>query len=332
MKKLLLFAALAAAATTLNAADTVTLDLTKAVGAPLQFDADNGAWTGTYDDDAEVIESQCFIFTHSSMADYDTWWGFTASNSADNARKEDTMKYQYSNMNAGGIVLDESGNVKLDEWGQPEVSKDVPYIVAYYKAYMAKRPCSIIFNDGKAHETQSMYVNLSSYPYYVLEYGNPFGRAFHNGDKFTLTIHGVHEDETEAEVTVDLCSYANGNLTINRSWSLVDLTPLGAVNELYFTMDSSDTGNWGMNTPGYFCLSGLTVKSAGLSAATAPEAETLRYDRASKTLTVADDFVMIYDASGRKVMACEGGSVSVDGLSGGVYVARTAKSSLKFAR
>lgn len=312
----------------------VILDLTKATDAPLQFNEETGSWTGTFDDDAEVIESQSFLFLHNSMADYDTWWGFTASNSADNSARTDYLTYQFSNMAKGGIQLDAEGNIMKDEYGDPVVSAEVPYIVAYYNAYMSARPCDIIFNDGKAHEAVGVYVNLNSYAYYTVEIGNGFSRPFHNSDNFTLTVHGIAEDETEKTVEVNLASMANGNLTINRSWSYVDLTSLGKVTELYFTMASTDSGTWGMNTPGYFCLDKLMVRAADDVAVTEIGAdESISYDRESKTLSLgADSFAVVYDAAGNKVLAAEGPSISVSGLERGVYVAKAGNATLKFIR
>ena len=95
------------------------LDLTNA-GSVLEFDAETGAWTDTYNDDSESIESQCFSFVHSSMSDWQTWWGFTVSNSADNSKRDNFITYQFSNMAKGGIVLNEDGTVKLDEAGAPD--------------------------------------------------------------------------------------------------------------------------------------------------------------------------------------------------------------------
>ncbi|MDE6176969.1 MAG: hypothetical protein K2F71_05440, partial [Paramuribaculum sp.] len=83
MKKLFIAIAAFAGVLTANAAVEV-LDLTKA-SEKLEFNAENGAWTKTYDEDAEALESQCFSFAHNAMSEYDTWWGFTASNSADNS-------------------------------------------------------------------------------------------------------------------------------------------------------------------------------------------------------------------------------------------------------
>lgn len=195
----------------------ITLDLTKAV-TELEFNTDNGSWTGTFNDDEEVIESQSFIFIHSSMGDYDTWWGFSASNHADNSRPENTLTQQWSAMAKGGIELDENGDVKLDDFGAPVVSSSVPYLVAYYSSYMSARPVDMIFNDGLAHEPVGMYVCLNSYAYYSIEEGDAYARAFTNGDRFTLTVHGVAEDESEKTVDVVLGSYTNGDLTLSRGW------------------------------------------------------------------------------------------------------------------
>lgn len=313
----------------------ITLDLTKAT-TKLEFNAENGSWVGTYDDDEEVIESQCFLFVKGSMGDYDTWWGFTASNSADNTRPENTLTHQWSNMATGGIVLDENGNVKTDSYGAPVVSADVPYLVAFYNAYFGARPADMIFNDGKTYEPQGVYVNLNSYPYYSIEYGDGFARAFTNGDKFTLTIHGVAADESEKTVDVQLAAYSNGDLSINRSWKYVDLTPLGAVNELYFTLDSTDSGAFGMNTPGYFCLDKLTVKPTGESAVSSLSADcntAISYDRASRTVSLTGaEFAIICDAAGRTVMSGGYATFNLANLPSGVYIVKAGNRSLKIVK
>ena len=41
------------------------------------------------------------------------------------------------------------------------------------------------------------------------------------------------------------------------TWTFVDLKPLGEVATLEFALSSSDTGDFGMNTPAYFCLDTL---------------------------------------------------------------------------
>jgi len=318
-----------------NAEDKViTLDLTKAT-TTLEFNSENGSWNGTFNDDEESIESQCFSFVNSSMSDYDTWWGFTVSNSADNSQRENPMAFQWSNMAAGGIELDENGEIKKDEFGMPVVNAAVPYLVAYYSAYMSARPVDMTFNDGKSYEPQGVYVNLNSYAYYSILNGDGFARAFTNGDKFTLTVHGVAADDSEKTVALELASYTNGDLTINRGWKYVDLTSLGAVNELYFTLESTDSGDYGMNTPGYFCLDKLTVKPVEESSvkSVAGSSANISYDRAGKTVNVEGaDFAVIRNISGQTVMSGEGNSFDISDLPAGVYIVKAGNECLKIAK
>lgn len=310
------------------------LDLTNA-GSVLEFDAETGAWTDTYNDDSESIESQCFSFVHSSMSDWQTWWGFTVSNSADNSKRDNFITYQFSNMAKGGIVLNEDGTVKLDEAGAPVVSAEVPYLVGYYSPYMAARPVDMTFNDGKSYEAVGVYVNLTSWAYYGVQDGSGVARAFTNGDRFTLTVHGVAPNESEKEIEVELAAFDNDNLTVNRGWRYVDLSPLGQINELYFTMKSTDSGAYGDNTPAYFCLDKLMVRQKETSGLNdfAGEQTTLSYDRASSAVTVSGaEFAVVYDATGRKVMATDSSEFSISNLPAGVYVIRAGSSSLKIAK
>lgn len=336
MKKATFFLAAFFYAAAINAGgETITLDLTKST-TPLEFNTNNGSWTETYDDDVESINSQVFSFVHGSIADWNTWWGFTASNHADNARPANTLIQQWSNMAKGGIVLDENGEVMLDKFGAPVVSAEVPYLVAFYGWMVSERPVDMAFTDGKCYEAVSVYVNLNSYAYYSMEYGDSFARAFTNGDKLSLTIHGVAPDETEKTVDVDFASYTNGDLTINRGWKYVDLSTLGVVNELYFTMESTDSGDYGMNTPAYFCLDKLCVKEVELTSVDNIMRDghvDISYDRQSNTVTLGgSDFAIIYDVAGSQLMTIDGTEANVSALPAGVYIVKSGNSSYKFVK
>lgn len=338
MKKFFLCIAVTLTAMAAKAADNVIiLDLTKST-TPLEFNATNGSWTGTYSDDDESIESQVFSFFHGSMSDWATWWGFTASNSADNTRPENTLTHQWSNMAAGGIVLDENGEIKFDSFGAPEVSSKVPYIVGFVMPTMSARPGDLTFNTGKFYEPVGVYVNLNSYAYYSMVWGDSFARAFTNGDKFTLTIHGVGANESEKTVDVTLGSCSNGDLTLTRGWKYVDLTSLGAVNELYFTLSSTDSGAYGMNTPAYFCLDKLMVKEASnvnstIADITDDKGDNILYDRDTHTISLRKEgFAIIYNTAGNMVGSFDSQSHSIEPLPRGVYIVKSGNSSLKVVR
>ncbi|MGM9804000.1 MAG: DUF4465 domain-containing protein [Muribaculaceae bacterium] len=333
MKKLftLMAAAMLAAGVV---AQNVTLDLSKAT-TELTFDSETGAWTETFNADKTVIESQSFVFKHNAYTAWSSWWGFTVSNSTNNEPRTDYYTYQYSNMAKGGILLNEDGTVKRDENGVIEVSADMPYLVAYYSSYEGDKSTVLVFADGLAHEVVGVYVNLNSYAYYDVINGDGYARALNqDNDKFTLTIHGVKDDKSEAEVEVTLASYNNGDLTINRGWKYVDLTSLGAVNEMYFTMDSSDSGTYGMNTPSYFCLDKLTINGQSSSIESVQQnGVNIAYDRAAQVVNFGEPtFAAIYNTNGQQVKAGEGSSISVSDLESGIYVVKAGSSAIKIAK
>ena len=311
MKKTLLIAALLCAFGASAQDDVITLDLSS---ANLTFDETTGAWSDTYNDDVTELTAGIFSFTHSAWSEYKTWWGFTASNSADNSPRTDYLTYQFSNMAKGGVD-----------------GTDKPYMVGYYSAYNGPKSCSMVFSDGKLYEPQSVYLNLNSYTFYDLVMGDGYARAFVNDDKLTMTITGVAADETEKSVEVTLGSCENGMLSASRAWTLVDLTSLGAVNQLYFSMNSTDTGSWGPNTPLYFCLDKLSVK-ASESSIKEVAARSLNYDRQSLTVSGAGEFSAVYDSKGQQVLSSFEPAFSLAGLQGGVYVVRSGAESLKVIR
>lgn len=336
MKKIFTLALALCSLSMANAAgndDIITLDLTKA-STEMTFDATTGAWNNAGSEEITTIDSQCFSFIRHCLYG---WFGFTASNSADNSNRSDFVTYQYSNMAEGGIVLNEDGTIKVDDFGKPVTSSSVPYIVSYYSFYDENNghASDILFNDGKLYDAVGIYVNLNSYAYYSLVNGDAFARAFTNGDKFSLIIHGVASNGTEKTVDVTLGSYTNGDLTINRGWKYVDLTSLGTVNEIYFTMETTDSGAYGPNTPYYFCIDKLMVKKNESSAieSIATGSNLISYDRASKIVTVGDaGFAAVYDVAGHMVMSSEETSFGIDHLESGVYVVKSGNNSLKIVK
>lgn len=81
--------------------------------------------------------------------------------------------------------------------------------------------------------------------------------AFATGDWFKVTVTGKHADETTESIDFYLADYRSENESDHyylTDWTWVDLTPLGKVTSLTFQLDSSRKNDWGMTTPGYFCM------------------------------------------------------------------------------
>lgn len=312
MKHLIFSSLLAGALTASAASDLTVLDLSKA-SVPLEFNPETGAWTETYNDAVTTLESQIFRMAHSANSEWMSWNGFTASNSANNTMRENPVTYQFSNMASGGV------------------NPESPYLIGFYGAFYGDKACSLTFTDGLPHQVQGAYFNLTSYTYYTVEQGDDFCRAFNDGDRLTLTVHGIDASENEKSVEITLASFADADLTINRGWKYVDLSSLGAVNQLYFTMNSTDQGEWGINTPCYFAMDKLTVETAPAASIAAAEVSGLKYDSASKIVT-ANGFVAAYDCAGRLTASSESGIIDFNSIPAGVYLIKSGNAILKIIR
>ncbi len=97
-----------------------------------------------------------------------------------------------------------------------------------------------------------------------------------NGDAFAKQFGGASGDDPDwllltitgydgagapgGSVEVYLADYRFADNALDyvlADWLWVDLTGLGSVASLGFAFTGSDTGAWGLNTPGYFALDGL---------------------------------------------------------------------------
>ena len=116
---------------------------------------------------------------------------------------------------------------------------------------------------------QSIQITNNAYAYYSMKNGDQFAKKFGgvegtDPDYFKVIITGLDEENNEiSSLEVYLADFRSddGNEDyILDSWEKVDLTPLGTVNKLAFSLESSDVGDYGMNTPAYFVFDELVVE------------------------------------------------------------------------
>lgn len=103
----------------------------------------------------------------------------------------------------------------------------------------------------------TLQVSNNSYAAYSMTNGDSFAKKFTGKDWFELTIEGFNGISSTGEIKVMLADSSNITPNILETWQTVDISSLGEVTKLTFTLNSSDVGNWGMNTPNFFALDNI---------------------------------------------------------------------------
>lgn len=126
------------------------------------------------------------------------------------------------------------------------------YCVWYYSAY-GEQPDVIKLDQ--ATTIPGVYITNNVYAYSSMKNGDAFaGEPFGKDDWFLLTIGGSLEGK---EVNTTVPFYLAKGTDIVTTWTYVDLSTLGKIDELHFSMTGSRTGEYGLNTPSYFCMDNL---------------------------------------------------------------------------
>ena len=107
----------------------------------------------------------------------------------------------------------------------------------------------------EAQKIQGFFVNNTAYAVNSMCNGDYSAKKFGADDWFKLTITGQKNKVDGA--TVDFYLAKDGKYV--NEWTYVDLTSLGVIDAIKFSMSSSDTGMYGMNTPAYFAMDNFGV-------------------------------------------------------------------------
>ncbi|OQY07088.1 MAG: hypothetical protein B6I25_02605 [Planctomycetales bacterium 4572_13] len=227
--------------------------------------ATNSYWSGNYtvdgtggNYDTAYFNSGSAAFENHSDGDWASWGGFAYSN------KIDTTTVG-------------SGNQYSTYAGQAQSGNN--FAVGYQGGY---NPTTVF--DAP---TQISGLSVTNTTYAALDmlngsgFSSKFGYRDNNGDGdyddvgdyngdyedwFLLTIEGF-DASSSSMGTVDfyLADYRfadNGQDYIVDTWESVDLSSLGVVKTLEFTLTSSDVGGFGINTPTYFAMDTIVPEPA----------------------------------------------------------------------
>ncbi len=133
------------------------------------------------------------------------------------------------------------------------------YLTAYAASYT---PALFKFKSNGTYTVKGAYVTNSTYAYLAIRDGYYSANKFVSGSWFKLTAKGLDKSGNETGTSADiyLADYRDGKSFIMNQWTWFDLSSLGKVAGVKFEMSSTDNGNWGMNTPAYFCMDGITIE------------------------------------------------------------------------
>lgn len=209
------------------------------------YNGDKG--NGTYNSDGWTSGGVHFSNTYDYDAKYDYKYWFGSAYSREN------------NSTIGGFENQFAARPGLGSNGSSQYA-------IFYNSY----PGDAVVTFGAQVSVKSFDVSNTTYAYYSMKDGDGFSKKFggvtgNDADFFKLSIHGYMGNSLTGTVDFYLADYRSADNSkdyIVSDWRTVNLSSLGIVDSLDFSLESSDTDEiFGMNTPAYFAMDGLQFSS-----------------------------------------------------------------------
>ncbi len=124
-----------------------------------------------------------------------------------------------------------------------------------------------IDDTSETSAIQGLYITNTAYTYSVMLNGNNFAKKFggatgNDPDYLYVEIRAkagsTWKDDTVRFYLADFRSSNSAEDNLVSSWEWVDLSIFGVVDSLSFELFSSDTGQFGINTPTFFAIDRVT--------------------------------------------------------------------------
>lgn len=156
----------------------------------------------------------------------------------------------------GGIAISNYIDTNILDHATPDYQLSVPksngsknFAVSYDKSTM-------LFSDRKARKIRSIDVSPTTYELGVITFGNDYASPIGSGN-LTIIVTGYNGSTKTGSVNIDLARKGE----ILKEWNTVDLSKLGMVTSIVFTMDGSDKNKDGyLNSPAYFAFDNVVVE------------------------------------------------------------------------
>lgn len=324
---------------TIEVTDEIVFDLNgMIVNQNIQFN-ESDVWDKTLNDSVEYqsFGNGTFSFSHlrsGNSWEGTSWEGFTISRSTDTLLSHEAFypDHQWGVMAGGGVA-----------------GKGTPYILGYFLEYtensLDSHICEIEFTHADEIEAIGCYVCNSPYTTKCIVDGFMYARKFTKGDYCTLTAHGVNaEGEDCGTVVYYMADYRDEDSTkwiLNSNWDWMDLSELGAVKSIYFTMETTDVGDFGANTTFYFGLDQITIRpikeETGIESLLTPNSSLLTYPNPCRNILYIEgiengETINIYNIQGQLQLSTINPKLSTLNLSPGIYILKCGNKTTKFIK
>ena len=296
-------------------------------------------WNKTFNDSAEyqAFGNGTFSFAHlrsGNSWDGTSWEGFTISRSTDTILSHESFypDHQWGIMAGGGI----------DGVGTPFI---LGYFSEYTESSLDRHICEIEFTHAQDVEAVGCYVCNSPYTTRCITEGFGYARKFAQGDYCTLTAHGIDANSEECGTVVyymaDYRDEDPAKWFINKGWEWMDLTSLGAVKSIYFTMETTDIGDWGSNTTFYFGLDKITIhpvkEETGIPQLSTLNSQLAVYPNPSRNIINIDDIeigphIDIYTLQGQLIHTTTTTKIDISNFDSGIYIIKSGNKTTKLIK
>ena len=200
----------------------------------------NSYWNGS--NGAGSFTSGGVTFPNSYNTAYGSWEGFAYSN------VQDSTTAGWGNQYAARPGTGHNGSANYAIGYQPYVGN-----------------FEISLGGASNFVGRGLQVANTTYVALDMQNGSGFSKKFGgisgtDADWFRLTVRGLLGSSETGAVDFYLADFRFANSAddyILSSWAFIDLTALGTVDKLRFALTSSDTGSYGMNTPGYVAFDSI---------------------------------------------------------------------------
>ena len=188
--------------------------------------------------------------------DADTWsggfsgGGIAISNYGGGELKEGNYKIQLERYVPGleKAVRQGVGNNKSDN-----------FAVVYDGGAWGTNPAALTMKDGEPRVILSAYITNTTYTLNSLVNGDGYNPPMAKDGFFKIVATGYVGDEVTGSAEFFL---AKGEYNFVTDWTKWDLSKLGAVDKVVFSLVASEDqyGTYGLNTPAYFAIDDISVR------------------------------------------------------------------------